>query len=123
MEFTEEAKVAIEDYIRKVIGRTSLSGEDRTEVEKELRSGYYDIAGSAAKARGGTQVTIADVSRMLAGEGSPDQIAACYMKSYAGQPATGQGYCREAIAYIIDSLLIGAGILPAHGAHGALSSG
>ena len=110
MEFTEEAKVAIEDYIRKVIGRTSLSGEDRTEVEKELRSGYYDIAGSAAKARGGTQVTIADVSRMLAGEGSPDQIAACYMKSYAGHLRRA-GILSRGIAYILDSLLIGAGIL------------
>jgi uncharacterized RDD family membrane protein YckC len=115
MEFTEEAKAAIEDYIGKVIGRMSLSGKDRTEVEKELRSGYYEGAEARARERGSSQVTLADVSRMLAGEGTPEQIAACYMRSYAGNLRRA-GLLSRTIAYFIDaiivSLCIGALIIP-----------
>jgi uncharacterized RDD family membrane protein YckC len=109
MEFTEDAKAAIEDFIQKVIGRTSLSGEDRTEVEKELRSGYYESAESKAKERGDTKVVLADVARTLTAEGTPDQIAACYMKSYAGHLRRA-GILSRTAAYFIDALIIGAGI-------------
>jgi uncharacterized RDD family membrane protein YckC len=109
MEFTEEAKAAIEDYLRKVLGRMSLSGEDRAEVEKELRSGYYESAESKAKERGDTKVGLADVARTLTAEGTPDQIAACYMKSYAGHLRRA-GLLSRTIAYFIDALIIGAGI-------------
>jgi uncharacterized RDD family membrane protein YckC len=109
MEFTEEAKVAIEDQIWKVIGSTSLSGSDRTEVGKELRSGYYESAESKAKERGDTKVTQTDVIRVMAAEGTPDQVAACYMKSYAGSLHRA-GILSRTLAYIIDLLIIGAGI-------------
>lgn len=110
MEFKEEAKAAIEDQIQKVIGRTSLSGKDRTEVEKELRSGYYESAEARASERGDTKVTLGDVTRMLAAEGTPDQIATCYMKSYAGNLRRA-GILSRTIAYLIDALIIGAGIM------------
>ena len=110
MEFKEEAKVAIEDQYRTVIGRTSLSGKERTEVEKELRSGYYQGSEARAAERGDTKVTLADVTRMLAAEGTPDQIATCYMKSYAGNLHRA-GILSRTIAYLIDALIIGAGIV------------
>ena len=99
----EEAKAAIEDYLGKVLGRTSLSGVDRTEVGEELQSGYYEGAESKAKEHGDAMVTLADVNRMLAGEGAPEQVAACYMKSYAGSLRRA-GILSRTIAYVIDGL-------------------
>jgi uncharacterized RDD family membrane protein YckC len=109
MEFSEEAKAAIEDQIQKVVGRMSLSGSDRTEVEKELRSGYYEGAEAMARERGDTRIAIGDVSRALAAEGTPDQIAACYMKSYVGHLRRA-GIVSRTIAYLIDGLILGTGI-------------
>lgn len=109
MEFTEEAKVAIEDFIGKVIGRMSVSGTDRTEVEKELRSSYYEGAESRAKERADTKVTLSDVIRTLAAEGTPDQIATCYMKSYIGHIRRA-GLLSRTTAYLIDIVVIVAGI-------------
>jgi hypothetical protein len=110
MEFTEEAKAAIEDYLKKVLGHTSLSGMDRTEVEKELRSSYYESAESMAKERGDIKVTLADVNRTLSGEGTPVQIAICYMKSYAGHMRRA-GLLSRTVAYFLDAVIVSFGIV------------
>jgi uncharacterized RDD family membrane protein YckC len=105
MEFTEEAKAAIEGFISKVLGRMSVSGPDRTEVEKELRSGYYESAEARASERGDTKVTLADVTRAIAAEGTPEQIAICYMKSYAGHLRRA-GLLSRTVAYFLDAVIV-----------------
>ncbi len=112
MEFTSEARQAVEDQLKAIMGRMTLSGEDRAEVEKELRSSIYTRAEARASARGSMTVSAEDVKEASAGERAPGEIAACYARSYApGLPRA--GFWPRLAAYIIDSFVIGAAIFTA----------
>lgn len=83
MEFTKEARQCIEDWLAQVTAHTTLASKDRAEVEKELRSSLYDRSEAAARDRGAATVTPEDVRRACAEDRTPEEIAACYTKTYA----------------------------------------
>ena len=110
MEFTSEARQMVEEQLKAIMGRMTLSEKDRAEVEKELRSSIYTRAEAKASARGATTVTAEDVKGASAEERTPGEIAACYARSYVPDlPRAGFWY--RLAAYIIDSLVMGVGIL------------
>jgi uncharacterized RDD family membrane protein YckC len=109
MEFTDEARQMVEDRLKAILERVTLSGKDRAEIEKELRSSIYLRAEAKASARGSTTVTAEDVKEALAEERAPEDIAACYTRSYAPD-LPHAGFWPRLAAYIIDSIAIGMAI-------------
>lgn len=106
MEFTQGAKSLIEKNIRDIMDRMTLSQKDRADVEKELRSSFFEGAEAKAKERGATAVAEEDVLRATNEEGSPEEIAAAYMSSYADS-MTRAGFWWRLLAFIIDMVVTG----------------
>lgn len=106
MEFNEDAKREIEKNLKETTNNINLNEKDRTDIEKELRSTYYEAAEAAARERGANAVTIDDVNTAKAGMGSPKELAESYMKSYA---TTFQraGFWSRFFAFIIDNIVLG----------------
>ncbi|HEY3273984.1 MAG TPA: RDD family protein [Methanocella sp.] len=105
MEFTEDARRDIEDWLKLVMRHTTLSKEDRAETEKELRSSLYLRAGAIAGERGSKVITREDVKRACAEERAPEEIAACFTKTYAGGLMRA-GFLPRAISYCIDMVIV-----------------
>lgn len=106
MEFNEGAKRLIEENLKAIMNDISLGEKDRNEIEKELRSSYYDAAESAAKQRGSSMVTVDDVKKAEGSMATPNEMATCYMRSYAGS-LNRAGLLYRTAAYIIDGLILG----------------
>ncbi|HEY3422503.1 MAG TPA: RDD family protein [Methanocellaceae archaeon] len=107
MEFNEGAKSDIEKNLKEITNNINLDEKDRTDIEKELRSTYYEAAEAAARARGSDTVTIDDVKTARAEMCSPKVTAESYMKSYASTLGRA-GFWPRLVAYIIDNIVIGA---------------
>lgn len=110
MEFNEDAKREIEKNLKEITNNINLDEKDRTDIEKELRSNYYEAAEAAARARGANTVTMDDVKTAKADMCSPKVTAESYMKSYASTLSRA-GFWPRLVAYIIDNIAIGATIL------------
>ncbi len=106
MEFNEDAKREIEKNLKDIINNINLDNKDRTDIEKELRSNYYESAEAAARARDSTVVTIGDVNVAKAGLCTPKETAASYMRSYAGNLRRA-GFWPRLVAFIIDNIILG----------------
>lgn len=99
----------IEDQLKVIMGRMTLSGKDRDEVEKELRSSFYAKAEAKAAERGSAEVTVDDVKKAIDEERPADDIAASYTASYtANLPRA--GFWPRLVAYIIDQVLVAVAI-------------
>ena len=110
MEFNEDAKREIEKNLKEIINNINLDEKDRTDIEKELRSTYYEAAEAAAMAKGANIVTTDDVKTARADMCSAKVTAESYMKSYASTLSRA-GFWPRLVAYIIDNIVIGATIL------------
>lgn len=110
MEFNEGAKSDIEKNLKEITNNINLDEKDRTDIEKELRSTYYEAAEAAAKARGSNTVTVDDVKTARADMCSPKVTAESYMKSYASTLSRA-GFWPRLVAFIIDNIVIGATVL------------
>lgn len=110
MEFNEGAKSDIEKNLKEITNNISLDEKDRTDIEKELRSTYYEAAEAAAVARGSNTVTTDDVKTAKAEMCSPKVTAESYMKSYASTLSRA-GFWPRLVAYIIDNIVIGVTML------------
>jgi uncharacterized RDD family membrane protein YckC len=106
MEFNEDAKREIEKNLKDIVNNINLNNQDRTDIEKELRSNYYESAEAAARARDSTVVTIGDVNVAKAGLCTPKETAASYMRSYAGTLRRA-GFWPRLAAFIIDNIILG----------------
>jgi uncharacterized RDD family membrane protein YckC len=106
MEFTLGAKSLIEKNIKSIMEKMTLSQKDRADVEKELRSNLFEGSEAAAKVRGSNIVAEEDVLKAIGEEGTPEEIAAAYMGSYAGSLKRAGFWWRSA-AYIIDMIIAG----------------
>lgn len=106
MEFTEGAKDLIEKNLHEIMEYMTLAEKDRADVEKELRSGFYEGSETKAGERGSSTVSEEDAMRAVGDEGTPREIAAAYMKSYAGGLKRAGFWWRSA-AYIIDGFILG----------------
>ncbi len=109
MEFTNDAKIEIEKNLKDINRNINLDEKDRIEIEKELRSTYYEAAESSARARGANTVTIDDVNTAKAGLCTPKETAESYMKSYANSLSRA-GFWPRLVAYIIDNIVLGVSI-------------
>lgn len=105
MEFTKDARQGIEDWLKQVMRHATLTVKDREEAIKELRSTIYERADVIARERGSVTVTLEDVKKAAAGEQAPEEIAACYSKTYAAGLKRA-GFWRKAIAYSLDMGLV-----------------
>lgn len=105
MDFTEDAKREIEKNLNEIIKNVSLDEKDRTDIEKELRSSYYEVAENAAGSRGADAVTVEDVNVAKAGMGSPREIADSFMGSYAVNLRRA-GFWSRLAAFIIDNVVM-----------------
>jgi len=105
MEFNEDAKREIEKNLKDIINNINLDNKDRTDIEKELRSTYYESAEAAARARNSTVVTTGDVNTAKAGLCTPKETAASYMRSYASTLSRA-GFWPRLAAFIIDSIIL-----------------
>jgi len=76
MEFTQGAKGLIEKNIKNIMEKMTLSQKDRADVEKELRSNFFEGSEAKAKERGASVVAEEDVLKAVAEEGTPEEIAA-----------------------------------------------
>jgi uncharacterized RDD family membrane protein YckC len=83
MEFNEDAKREIEKNLRDIVNNINLDNKDRIDIEKELRSTYYESA-----------------------EAAPKETAASYMRSYASAMRRA-GFWSRLAAFIIDNLILG----------------
>lgn len=106
MEFTQGAKDLIEKNLHEIMEYMTLAERDRADVEKELRSGFYEGSEAKARERGSGVVTEEDVTKAVGDEGTPQEIAAAYMKSYVGGLKRAGFWWRSA-AYIVDGFLLG----------------
>ncbi len=106
MEFNEDAKREIEKNLKDITNNINLDEKDRTDIEKELRSNYYEAAEAAARAKGANTVTIDDVKIAKADMCSPKVTAESYMKSYASTLSRA-GFWPRLVAYIIDNIVLG----------------
>ena len=105
MEFADDAKQEIEKNLKEIMRNTNADDKDRMEIEKELRSTYYEAAESAARSRGATSVTAADVQAAKADMGSPLETAECLTKSYAGTLRRA-GFWPRLAAFLIDNIIM-----------------
>lgn len=105
MEFAEDAKQEIEKNLREITRNTNVDNKDREEIEKELRSTYYEAAESAARARGANTVTAVDVQAARADMGSPAETAECLTRSYAGTLRRA-GFWPRLAAFLIDNIIM-----------------
>ncbi len=105
MEFKQGARDLIERNIKHIMEKMTLGEKDRADVEKELRSSFFDGSEAKAKERGTTVVAEEDVLKAIGEEGTPDEIAAAYMESYVGGLKRAGFWWRSA-AYIIDMIII-----------------
>ncbi len=105
MEFTQGAKGLIEKNLQEIMGHMTLAGKDRADVEKELRSSFYEGSEAKARERGSGAVTEDDVKKAFGDEGTPQEIAASYMRSYVGGLKRAGFWWRSA-AYIIDAIIL-----------------
>jgi uncharacterized RDD family membrane protein YckC len=103
MEFTQEAKDRIEKNLHDIMANMTLTGRERADIEKELRSNFYESAEARAKERGSSTITVDDVIKVFSDEGTPKEIAADYMKTYSDKLRRA-GFWYRAAAYIIDSI-------------------
>jgi len=110
MEFTQGAKDLIEKNLYEIMEYMTLAGKDRADVEKELRSGFYEGSEAKARERGASTVSEEDVRSAIGEEGTPKEIAATYMRSYAGGLKRA-GFWWRAAAYIIDGIILAVIIL------------
>ncbi len=110
MEFNEDAKREIEKNLKEIVNNINLDEKDRTDIEKELRSNYYEAAEAAARAKGANTVTIDDVKTARADMCSSKVTAESYMKSYAST-LNRAGFWPRLVAYIIDNIVIGVTLL------------
>jgi len=110
MEFNEGAKSEIEKNLKEIKNNINLDEKDRTDIEKELRSNYYEAAEAAARAKGANTVTIDDVKTAKADMCSSKVTAESYMKSYASTLSRA-GFWPRLVAYIIDNIVLGVTIL------------
>jgi uncharacterized RDD family membrane protein YckC len=106
MEFTQGAKDQIEKNLHDIMEYMTLAGKDRADVEKELRSGFYDRSEAVARERGSSSVTDEDVKKAVSDEGTPQEIASAYMRSYVGSLKRA-GFWWRSLAYIIDGFILG----------------
>lgn len=105
MELTQGAKDLIEKNLREIMDQMTLGQKDRADVEKVLRSSFYEGSEVKARERGSSIVTEEDVRKAISDEGTPQEIAAAYMKSYAGGLKRAGFWWRSA-AYIIDGVIL-----------------
>lgn len=105
MEFTQGAKDMIEKNLHDIMGLMTLSEKDRADVEKELRSSFYDGSEAMARERGSNDITEEGVVKAIRDEGTPQEIASAYMRSYAGSLKRAGFWWRTA-AYIIDGIIL-----------------
>ena len=105
MEFKEDAKREIEKNLKEIINIINLDEKDRTDIEKELRSTYYEAAEAAARSRGSNTVTADDVKTAKSDMCSPKVTAESYMKSYAST-LNRAGFWPRLAAYIIDNIVL-----------------
>jgi uncharacterized RDD family membrane protein YckC len=105
MEFNEDAKRDIEKNLKEITNNINLDEKDRTDIEKELRSTYYEAAEASAMARGANAVTADDVKTARAGMCSPKETAESYMKSYASTLRRA-GFWSRLVAFIIDNITL-----------------
>lgn len=110
MEFTSEARQMAEDKLKVIMAGMTLSGKDRAEIEKELRSSIYTRAEAKASARGSNVVSVEDVDQAVAEERTPGEIAVCYTRSYA-PGLVRAGFWYRLAAYIINSVSIAAAVV------------
>jgi uncharacterized RDD family membrane protein YckC len=110
MEFNDDAKREIEKNLNEIINNINLAEKDRTDIQKELRSTYYEAAEAAARARGASTVTLDDIKTAKADMCSPQVTAESYMKSYASNLRRA-GFWPRLAAYIIDNIVLGVTIL------------
>ncbi|HTY89646.1 MAG TPA: RDD family protein [Methanocella sp.] len=110
MEFSQGAKGLIEKNIKSIMDKMTLSQKDRADVEKELRSSFFEGSEAKAKARGASVVAEEDVLKAIGEEGTVEEITAAYMSSYA-EGLKRAGFWRRAFAYIIDMIIAGIVIL------------
>jgi uncharacterized RDD family membrane protein YckC len=106
MEITQGARELIERNLREIMDLTTLDGKDRADVEKELRSGFYEGSEAKARERNASTITEEDVRKDFAEEGTPSEIAGAYMRSYAGGLKRA-GFWYRSAAYIVDMILLG----------------
>ncbi|HMK45385.1 MAG TPA: RDD family protein [Methanocella sp.] len=105
MDFTKDARQEIEDWLRQVMRHMTLPEKDLGEVERELRSSLYERSEVVARERGAETVTKEYVRKACAEEQTPDEIAACYAKTYA-MSLHRTGFWRKTAAYAIDLIII-----------------
>ncbi len=105
MEFADDAKQEIEKNLKEIMRNTNVDVKGKEEIEKELRSTYYEAAETAARARGATTVTTADVKTAKEDMGSPSETAECLTKSYAGTLRRA-GFWPRLAAFIIDNVIM-----------------
>lgn len=105
MELTQGAKDLIEKNLREIMDQMTLGQKDRADVEKELRSSFYEGSEAKAKERNANIITEEDVRKAFAEEGTPQEIAGAYMRSYAGSLKRA-GFWYRSAAYIIDIAIL-----------------
>lgn len=105
MELTQGAKDLIEKNLREIMDQMTLGQKDRADVEKELRSSFYEGSEVKAKERNANIITEEDVRKAFAEEGTPQEIAGAYMRSYAGSLKRA-GFWYRSAAYIIDIAIL-----------------
>ncbi len=105
MEFTKGARDLIEKNIRDIMGYMTLGRKDGADVEKVLRSGFYESTEAKAKERNSNTITEEDVKKALAEEGTPQEIAGEYMKSFVGNLKR-VGFWRRSAAFILDLFIL-----------------
>jgi uncharacterized RDD family membrane protein YckC len=106
MEFTKGAKELIEKNLKEIMELMTLSQADKAEIEKELRSNFYEGSEANAKERGAAAIAEEDVMKAFYEQGSPKEICAEYMRSY-GAGLKRAGFWWRSLAYIIDIIVIG----------------
>jgi uncharacterized RDD family membrane protein YckC len=106
MEFNKGAKDLIERNIKNIMERMTLGQKDRADVEKELRSSFFEGSEAKAKERGSNVVNEEDVLKAVNDEGTPQDIASAYMSSYASGMKRA-GFWWRSLAYIIDMIIAG----------------
>jgi uncharacterized RDD family membrane protein YckC len=106
MEFTKGAKELIEKNLKEIMELMTLSQADKAEIEKELRSNFYEGSEANAKARSAAVIAEEDVMKAFYEQGSPKEISSEYMRAY-GAGLKRAGFWWRSLAYIIDMIVIG----------------
>ena len=105
MEISEPARKMLDSRIDRIMEKIDVYESDKTDLQKELLSHFYDASIYRASSRGSGRVENQDVEAVFSESEDPEDVARAYMSSYV-ESMYRAGIVSSAIAFVLDTFIL-----------------